>query len=167
MFVLLLLFVLVPIVEIYVIIQVGQAIGALWTILLLIADSVIGARLLTWQGRSAWRRFQEALAAGRMPHNEVLDGVMIVIGGTLLLTPGFVTDIFGLLLLLPPTRAALRRVVVRSIQRRGALARVVVYGAGRATARPVPDQPRPTSRRNPPTPPRRLPPGPDRQLPPA
>jgi UPF0716 protein FxsA len=167
MFVLLLLFVLVPIVEIYVIIQVGQAIGALWTVLLLIADSVIGARLLTWQGRTAWRRFQEAVAAGRIPHNEVLDGVMIVIGGTLLLTPGFVTDVFGLLLLLPPTRAVLRRVVVRSIQRRGAVARVVVYGPGRATARPVPDEPPADVEADSPAPPRRLPPGPDRQLPPA
>src|SRR6059036_1052382 len=97
---LILLFILVPIAEIYVIIQVGQAIGALWTILLLIADSLVGARLLGWQGRNAWRRFQEALAAGRMPHREILDGVMIVVGGTLLLTPGFITDVFGLLLLL-------------------------------------------------------------------
>jgi UPF0716 protein FxsA len=119
------LFIVLPIVEIYVIIQVGQAIGALWTIALLIADSLIGARLLRWQGRTAWRRFQEAVAAGRMPHNEVIDGVMIVVGGTLLLTPGFITDIFGLLLLLPPTRAVLRRAVARSIRRRGTVTRVV------------------------------------------
>jgi UPF0716 protein FxsA len=164
MFVLLLLFVLVPIVEIYVIIQVGQAIGALWTILLLIADSLIGARLLSWQGRSAWRRFQEAMAAGRIPHNEILDGVMVVIGGTLLLTPGFVTDVFGLLLLIPPTRAVLRRMIVRSIRRRGLLTRVVVYGTGRPPARRVPNEPDPDSQ--PPAPPR-LPPGPGRQLPPA
>ena len=71
---LILLFILVPIAEIYVIIQVGQAIGALWTVLLLIADSIIGARLLRWQGRRAWARFQEALAAGRVPHREILDG---------------------------------------------------------------------------------------------
>jgi UPF0716 protein FxsA len=123
---LVLLFVLLPIAEIYVIIKVGQAIGALWTILLLIADSVIGARLLSWQGRTAWRRFQEALAAGRMPHNEIFDGVLIVVGGTLLLTPGFITDVFGLLFLLPPTRVFFRRAVARSIRRRGAVARVVV-----------------------------------------
>jgi UPF0716 protein FxsA len=123
---LVLLFILVPIAEIYVIIQVGQAIGALWTIALLIVDSLVGARLLAWQGRTAWRRFQEAVAAGRLPHNEVLDGVMVVVGGTLLLTPGFMTDAFGLLLLLPPTRAVLRRAVVRSIRRRGAVTRVVV-----------------------------------------
>ena len=103
-----LIFIVVPIVEIYVIIQVGQAIGALWTVLLLIADSIIGARLL--RGRAAGLgSFQDAMAAGRIPHREILDGVLIIIGGAFLLTPGFVTDIFGLLLLMPPTRAVLRR----------------------------------------------------------
>jgi UPF0716 protein FxsA len=138
---LVLLFILVPIAEIYVIIQVGQAIGALWTILLLIADSVIGARLLAWQGRSAWRRFQEALAVGRIPHREILDGVMVVVGGTLLLTPGFITDVFGLLLLLPPSRAVIRRWAVRSIQRRGRLARVVVRTYPRRSEPPGPPGP--------------------------
>jgi UPF0716 protein FxsA len=133
---LVLLFVVVPIAEIYVIIQVGQAIGAVWTILLLIADSLIGARLLSWQGRSAWRRFQDAVAQGRMPHNEVMDGVMVVLGGAFLLTPGFITDVLGLLLLLPPTRAVVRRAVVRSIRRRGAVTRVVYYGAPRRPPEP-------------------------------
>jgi UPF0716 protein FxsA len=136
---LLLLFIVVPIVEIYVIIQVGQEIGALWTVLLLIADSIIGARLLSWQGRSAWLRFQQALAEGRMPHREILDGVMIVVGGTLLLTPGFITDIFGLLLLVPPTRKVIRGAVVRSIRRRGAVTRVVFTpGPGRPPETPQP-----------------------------
>ena len=138
---LIVLFIVMPIVEIYVIIQVGQAIGALWTIALLIADSLIGARLLRWQGRTAWLRFQEAIAAGRMPHNEVIDGVMIVVGGTLLLTPGFITDIFGLLLLLPPTRAVLRRTVARSIRRRGAVTRVVFRAAPRRGTYPPPPPP--------------------------
>src|SRR4051794_23072063 len=106
-----LLFIVVPIAEIYVIIQVGQTIGALWTILLLIADSIIGARLLSWQGRRAWERFQQALAEGRVPHREVMDGVLIVAGGAFLLTPGFLTDVLGLVLLLPPSRAAVRRVL--------------------------------------------------------
>jgi UPF0716 protein FxsA len=136
------LFIVMPIVEIYVIIQVGQAIGALWTIALLIADSLIGARLLRWQGRTAWLRFQEAIAAGRMPHNEVIDGVMIVVGGTLLLAPGFITDIFGLLLLLPPTRATIRRVVARSIRRRGAVTRVVFRTVPKRSPYPPPP-PRP------------------------
>ena len=100
---------LVPIAEIYVIIQVGQAIGALWTVLILIVDSLIGARLLRWQGAAGVGGFQSALAAGRIPHREILDGVLIIIGGAFLLTPGFITDAVGLLLLIPPTRAAFRR----------------------------------------------------------
>jgi UPF0716 protein FxsA len=139
---LILLFIVLPIAEIYVIIQVGQAIGVVWTILLLIADSVIGARLLSWQGRSAWLRFQEAVAAGRVPHNEVLDGALIIVGGAFLLTPGFITDVLGLLLLLPPSRALIRRVAARSIRRRGAVARVVYYGRPRRPPEP-PNEPPP------------------------
>src|SRR5262249_37660559 len=103
------LFVVVAIVEIYVIIQVGEWIGVVPTIALLIADAVLGSLLLRHQGRGAWRRFNEALAKRRFPGREVADGAMIVVGGTLLLTPGFVTHLFGAVLLLPPTRAVLRR----------------------------------------------------------
>jgi UPF0716 protein FxsA len=110
---LLVLFVLVPILEIYVIIQVGQAIGAWWTIGLLIADSILGSVLMRSQGRAAWRRFQLALAEGRMPAREVLDGVLVIFGGAFLLTPGFLSDVVGALLLLPPTRAVIRRVLVK------------------------------------------------------
>jgi UPF0716 protein FxsA len=117
MLLLVILFVLVPIAEIYVIIQVGQAIGALWTVLILIVDSLIGARLLSRQGRRAWASFQSALAEGRMPHREVLDGVLIVLGGAFLLTPGFITDAVGLLLLIPPTRTAFRGLLTRMMLR--------------------------------------------------
>jgi UPF0716 protein FxsA len=120
---LVLLFIAVPIVEIYVIIQVGQAIGALWTILLLVADSILGSVLMRAQGRAAWRRFNEAIAAGRVPGREVLDGVLVIFGGALLLTPGFVTDVFGLAFLLPPTRAVIRRLLVRRVAGRFAVAR--------------------------------------------
>jgi UPF0716 protein FxsA len=109
------LFVVVPIVEIYVITQVGQAIGALWTIALLIADSIAGSLLMRSQGRAAWRRFQIALSEGRVPAREVLDGVLVIFGGAFLLTPGFVTDIFGALLLLPPMRAVIRRLLARRV----------------------------------------------------
>jgi UPF0716 protein FxsA len=115
---LVLLFIVVPILELYVIIQVGQQIGALWTIAILVADSILGSVLLRLQGRGAWRRFNAALAAGRPPAREVLDGVLIIFGGALLLTPGFVTDVCGLLLLLPPTRAVIRRLLVRGLARR-------------------------------------------------
>src|SRR3954470_20569283 len=106
------LFVVVPLVEIYAIIQVGQAIGPWWTIALLIADSILGAMLMRSQGRAAWRRFQLALAEGRPPAREVIDGALVIFGGAFLLTPGFVTDVFGVILLLPPTRALVRRAIV-------------------------------------------------------
>jgi UPF0716 protein FxsA len=115
---LVLLFIVVPIVELYVIIQVGQEIGALPTIAILVADSVLGSVLLRSQGRGVWRRFNAALAEGRPPAREVLDGVLVIFGGALLLTPGFITDVLGLLLLLPPTRAALRGLLVRRLARR-------------------------------------------------
>jgi len=110
---LVLLFIVVPLVELYVIIQVGQAIGVWWTLALLVADSVAGSLLMRSQGRAAWRRFQAALAEGRMPGREVLDGVLVIFGGAFLLTPGFVTDVLGAILLVPPTRALVRRVLVR------------------------------------------------------
>jgi UPF0716 protein FxsA len=119
------LFIVVPIVEIYVIIQVGQAIGALWTIALLVADSVLGSILMRSQGRAAWRRFNDAIAATRVPAREVLDGILVIFGGALLLTPGFVTDVLGLAFLLPPTRALIRRVLVRRV-----VPRVVVSRPG-------------------------------------
>ena len=112
---LVLVFIAVPILEIYVIIQVGEAIGALWTIALLVGDSILGSMLMRAQGRAAWRRFNQAIAAGRVPTREVLDGVLVIFGGALLLTPGFVTDVFGLILLLPPTRALIRRLLVRRV----------------------------------------------------
>jgi UPF0716 protein FxsA len=135
---LLLLFIVVPIVELYVILQVGQAIGALPTIAILIADSVLGSVLMRSQGRASWRRFNAALAEGRVPHREVLDGVLVIFGGALLLTPGFVTDIFGMVLLLPPTRAVLRGVLVRRL-----LPRMVVSGLAGIRGAPPPDGPGP------------------------
>jgi UPF0716 protein FxsA len=110
---LIVLFIVVPIAELYVIIQVGQLIGVGPTLVLLLADAVLGSMLLKHEGRSAWRRFNEALAARRFPGREVADGALIIVGGTLLLTPGFITDIFGLFFLLPPTRAISRRILKR------------------------------------------------------
>jgi UPF0716 protein FxsA len=109
------IFVAVPIIELFVILQVGEAIGVLPTIALLVVDSVLGSVLMRSQGRAAWARFNAALAERRVPAREVIDGVLIVFGGALLLTPGFVTDLLGLSLLLPPTRALLRGVIVRRV----------------------------------------------------
>lgn len=105
------LFIAVPIVEIYVIVRVGELIGVLPTLALLVADALLGSLLLRHQGRGAWRRFNAALAERRFPGREVADGLMIAVGGTLLLTPGFVTDVFGVVLLLPPSRTIIRRLM--------------------------------------------------------
>jgi UPF0716 protein FxsA len=122
---LIVLFIVVPIAELYVIIQVGQAIGIWPTLALLLADALLGSFLLKQQGRGAWLRFNEALAQRRFPGKEVVDGVLIVIGGTLLLTPGFLSDIAGLILLIPPSRAIVRRVL-----RRFTIGRVTIMGMG-------------------------------------
>ena len=115
---LVLLFIAVPLAELAVIIQVGQLIGVWWTIGLLLADSLLGSWLLRHQGRAAWRRFNEALQSGRVPTREVLDGTLVIFGGALLLTPGFITDVFGAVLLVPPTRALVRSVLVRRLSHR-------------------------------------------------
>jgi UPF0716 protein FxsA len=122
---LVILFIVVPIAELYVIIQVGELIGVWWTLALLLADALLGSLLLRHQGRGAWRRFNAALAERRFPGKEVADGVLIVIGGTLLLTPGFLSDIVGLFLLIPPTRAIARRLL-----RRWTVGRFAVVGVG-------------------------------------
>ncbi|HEX6461236.1 MAG TPA: FxsA family protein [Thermoleophilaceae bacterium] len=112
------LFIAVPIAEIYVIIKVGEAIGAVPTILILIADSVIGSMLWRSQGRRVWTRFRETVERGGVPHREVIDGVLVVFGGALLITPGFISDVFGILFLLPPTRSVIRRLLVRRLGKR-------------------------------------------------
>ena len=127
---LVLLFVVVPIAELYVIIQIGQAIGILPTIGLLILDSILGAALMRSQGRAVWRRFNSALGEGRVPGREVIDGALVIFGGALLLTPGFLSDILGLILLLPPTRALVRALLLRRFA-----ARVVAGAASGAQTR--------------------------------
>jgi UPF0716 protein FxsA len=125
---LVLLFIGVSIAEIYVLIQVGQAIGALPTIGLLILDSILGSMLLRAQGRAVWRRFNAAIGEGRPPTREAADGALVIAGGALLISPGFVTDIAGVLLLLPPTRAIVRRAIARRFSSH------VAVRAGRAGA---------------------------------
>jgi UPF0716 protein FxsA len=128
------IFIVVPLAELYVILRVGDAIGLLPTIAILAADSLLGAWLLRSQGRAVWNRFNSALGAGRVPHNEVIDGVLIIFGGAFLITPGFLSDIVGVFLLLPPTRALIRRIARRSIERRAVVR--VASRAGRARRRP-------------------------------
>lgn len=115
---LLLFFVVLPIVELAVIIQVGHAIGVLNTIGLLLLVSLVGSWLVKREGLAVWRRFQEQVHAGAVPGKEVADGVMILLAGALLICPGFVTDVFGVFLLLPPVRAVVRAALLRRTARR-------------------------------------------------
>jgi UPF0716 protein FxsA len=128
-------FVLVPILEIYVIIQVGQVIGALWTIVLLIADSIFGSWLVKHEGRRAWEALTVAIQSGRMPAKQLADGALILVGGTLMVSPGFVTDLFGIVLILPFTRPVARRVLTRVVARRLLDARRPGGGPGGPTVR--------------------------------
>ena len=133
---LVLLFIVVPIAELAILIQVGQLIGIWWTIALLVADAVLGSMLARAQGRAVWRRFNEALQSGRPPARETIDGALVLFGGALLLTPGFLSDVLGILLLLPPTRAIVRRILVR----RFAARMVATVTAPRAPRGPHPRQ---------------------------
>ncbi len=115
---LLVAFLVVPIVELAVILQVGSSIGVLPTVALLLVVSVLGAALVRREGARTWRAFSSAVASGRAPAREVADGALVLLGGALLLTPGFVTDIVGLVAILPPTRAVARRALTRVVARR-------------------------------------------------
>ncbi|MPZ94747.1 MAG: FxsA family protein [Propionibacteriales bacterium] len=121
-------FLLVPVVEIYVIIQVGQAIGAPWTIALLLFESLLGAWIVKREGRRAWAALQTALTKGQLPHTEVADAALVLVGGTLLLTPGFATDVVGFFFVLPPTRPLARRLLGWFVARRVARSTVRVFG---------------------------------------
>jgi UPF0716 protein FxsA len=123
----LVLLILWPVAEVFVAIQVAGAIGWLLTVLLLIASWPAGSWALRSQGRAAWTRLRAELDAGRPPGRAVLDGALILIGGMLLIIPGFITDALGIILLLPPTRALARRLVTRRLQA-SAIHRAVRFG---------------------------------------
>lgn len=124
--------IVVPLVELYVLVQVGQLLGIVPTLLLLLAMSLLGGYLLRREGSKTWRAFRAALHSGRMPAREVADGALVILGGSLLLTPGFVTDVFGLACVLPPSRAVLRRKLTGVVARRLGLGGLV---GGRSAGR--------------------------------
>ncbi len=144
MLIALILLVCWPLAELYVAIRVAEAIGVLLMIVLLIASWPLGSWVLRSRGRAAWNRLGTAVAAGRAPGREVLDGALVLIGGVLLIIPGFISDLVGALALLPPTRALMRRLTARNIRSRLFL-RVVAPGPRPddvdSTARDL-DQPR-------------------------
>ena len=143
-------FLVVPIVEIYVIVQVGQQIGALPTVLLLIFESALGAWIVRHEGSRAWRALQTAATSGQLPSRELADAALVLVGGTLLLTPGFVTDIVGFFFILPPTRPLARRLLIGFFMRRAVVAVTRFgptgpgggppYGPGRGSGRVVPGE---------------------------
>ena len=124
-------FLLTPIVEIYVIVQVGQEIGAWQTVALLLIESAIGVWLLKREGRRTWQELRLALNQARVPAKELADAALVLIGGTLLVTPGFVTDVVGFFCVLPFTRPLARRLLLAYISRRVARGTIrVVAGPG-------------------------------------
>ncbi|MGZ4784382.1 MAG: FxsA family protein [Acidimicrobiales bacterium] len=131
----LMVLILVPIVELYVMVQVAGVIGVLPTVALVVAMCLAGAWLMKVEGLGVLRRMQRQLNDGEVPTAEAVNGVLIVVGGLLMLVPGFVTGVLGLLLLLPPVRALLRPVVLARVQRRidRGSARFMVFSAGSPT----------------------------------
>lgn len=108
-----LLFIAIPLVELYLIIKVGAYIGAFWTVMIVIMTAVIGINLLRMQGLSTLKRAQQNMEQGAMPAMEMMEGVVLAVGGALLITPGFLTDTLGFICLIPATRRALIRAMIR------------------------------------------------------
>ena len=132
--------IVVPLAELWVILRVGERIGVASTLAILIGVSLAGAWLLKQQGVATWRRLRSTLRSGRMPTDEVIDGALILTGGALLLTPGFLTDAVGLVLLIPVTRTSVkavgRRWIAGRVERRlGTRSRVVPTTVVRRTGR--------------------------------
>lgn len=119
---LLLLFTTVPLVELALLLWIGARIGVLPTVVLILVTGVAGAALARHQGLAAWRRFQRALAEGRLPGREVVEGLLILVAGAVLLTPGVLTDAAGFLLLVPPARRWIVRRAEARLRTRGVVA---------------------------------------------
>ena len=107
-----------PLLELFVAFEVSQLIGVTWTVLLILFSVPLGMWAVRSQGRAVWRRLADGIATGRPPGRDVLDGALVLIGGVLFILPGFVSDVFGALLLLPPSRAGVRGLLVRNFQGR-------------------------------------------------
>lgn len=115
---LLILFITIPILELVIFVMLGSKLGFPLTLLIILTTAVIGAYLSKSQGLRALRRYQEAVASGKLPHREILEGLIILVAGVLLMTPGFLTDTIGFLLLVPPLRDIVRQLISASLSRR-------------------------------------------------
>ncbi|MFT4295779.1 MAG: FxsA family protein [Micropruina sp.] len=116
----LLFFITVPVIEVWLLVSVGQTIGALPTIAILIAEAFLGGWLMRREGAKAWRSLTNAISSGKLPGGELLDPVLVMVGGVLVMLPGFFTDVFGLIFLLPFTRPLARNLLQLFIARRAA-----------------------------------------------
>jgi UPF0716 protein FxsA len=125
---LLALFTLLPLVELYILIKIGASLGALTTVLIVVGTGVLGAALARTQGFAVWRRIQMEMNMGRFPADDMLDGLLIFFAGAVLLTPGIITDAMGFFVLIPPTRALIRRWVKRRLRRMGETGSVTFGG---------------------------------------
>jgi UPF0716 protein FxsA len=146
--VLFLVFIAVPLIELALIIKVGQVAGFWPTLSLIVGMAVLGTALLNRQGVAVLNRASEALAAGRPPVDAVVDGVFLFVAGLLLVTPGFVSDAIGLVLLIPPVRRAIARVALRELLKQGTV-RTAAYTrtSSRSTSRPEPESGEPARER--------------------
>lgn len=113
-----LLFVTVPVIELFIFLLIGQRIGIPMTLAIILFTGFLGAYLARSQGLKAFARYQEALSQGRLPHEAIIDSLLILIAGVLLLTPGFLTDSIGFALLVPRIRTLIRRMIEKSLKER-------------------------------------------------
>lgn len=134
---LLILFILVPIGELTLLIEIGKAIGTWPTIAIIVVTGIIGSYLLRWQGAATWRKFQYSLSRGSFPGDTIIEGVLILIGGAFLLTPGVVTDALGFILLIPPSRKLVVKLVKAYLKRKYDLEEIIVIQPDE----PGPDEP--------------------------
>ncbi len=138
LFNLILLFTLLPLVELALLIWIGTKTSLLFTICLVLTTGLVGASLARWQGWRIVRRIQNELAAGRMPADAMVDGLLILVAGAFLVTPGVITDLAGIVLLVPPLRAIVKRRVAASLRRH--IRVESVGGSGFQTGAPGRDQ---------------------------
>lgn len=126
---LLLLFIVIPAIELALLIEIGSRIGTLTTLAVIVITGVVGAFLARRQGMGVLKRMQTEVAAGGLPAGSIIDGVIILVAGALLMTPGFLTDIFGFLCLIPGTRNVMKRALRRRVERAVKKGHVNVYVA--------------------------------------
>ncbi len=137
-----LLFIIIPVVELYVIIAVGEEIGAFWTVILVLLTAVIGVNLLRIQGMSTLMRAQRNMAQGAMPAMEMMEGLALAVGGVLLITPGFITDSIGFLCLIPASRQAIiRYIIARATVHTGFSGQSAQWQSGQSRQKPGPGSP--------------------------